>query len=212
MHWFFVFCLLLSLFGCTSQNNEQQTKNWNQIAARDNGQSALRPLIYRGITPDYWEIKPSENSVADTMKAICEFCITESTGAVRITIHTFPISESHPRIPAAAQIHRWKEQFDELNILQTFVSSESHGGFSGLYFEGQGSIQQKDIKVLGWSMQLAPEYERSLSLLLNPLDQYKLSDYTIKVTGPPELVDKYSQDIKCFANSFELIDELPKPL
>jgi len=39
-----------------------------------------------------------------------------------------------------------------------------------------------------------------------------LADYTIKVLGPSDLVNEHKKAIDSFANSFELIEEIPAPL
>ncbi len=57
-------------------------------------------------------------------------------------------------------------------------------------------------------MQLAPAYERQLSLARQPHDNLKRADYTIKSVGPPDLMHKHRADILAFAQSFEMIDEL----
>jgi hypothetical protein len=213
----FIPCATLFLFVLTACNQDTSplpASNWQLIAGRDEGQAAERPLLYRACVPSNWiRQDPSTSaSIADTTKSICEFYIQEEGQNIRLTIHTFPIIQGHMRIPPQAQIARWKKQFEELDPLASHILPESHGGFSGLYFEGQGILQGSPTKVMGWSMQLASGYERQLSQGQQPLDRLKRADYTIKASGPPVLMDTHRAAIMAFARSFELIDELPSPL
>lgn len=203
--------------GC-NKNLSTPSSSWQQFAGRDNnGQShehhLYRPLLYRALVPSHWTRQdPSpEESIIDTTKANCAFTIHENDQLIRLTIHTFPILQDTMRIPPQAQIARWKGQFEELDLVATHTIPDAHGGFSGLFFEGEGILHGNDTKVIGWSMQLAPVYERQLNQGRDPLDQYKRADYTIKANGPPDLMNKYRQEIMTFARSFELIDELPAP-
>lgn len=208
---------ILSIFLClVSCNSSSPTSNfeqreWQEFAARDFGSSLERPLIYRALVPNNWIRKdlPSSISIADTIKPICEFSIEEGQENIRLTIHTFPISDSYSRIPPKAQIDRWQKQFDEFNPHLTMITPVSHGGYFGLYLETQGLYQEIPTMMLAWSMQLAPEHERKLSLNRQELDKYKRADYTIKALGALHLMEKHQRDIEQFANSFELIEELP---
>ncbi len=166
------------------------------------------------MVPVNWERIDADPALSlnDTMKAICEFSIHEEDSKIRVTIHTFPINDSTPRIPPIAQINRWKEQFDELNPLSVSIDTDSHGGYTGFCLKADGIYRNVQTTMLGWSMQLVPEYERKLGLQRNPLDQYKLADFTIKAIGKSDIVEKHKPDIIRFAQSFELIDELPPPL
>ena len=167
-------------------------------------------MIYRALAPSNWirqDPQPAE-SLADTTKSVCEFYIREEGQSLRLTIHTFPFIQPNTRIPPQAQIVRWKRQFEEINPLAATIMPEAHGGFSGLFFEGEGIQQGLPIKVIGWSMQLAPVYERQLSQAKHPHDSLKRADYTIKASGPPDLMNKHRLDILAFAHSFEMIDEL----
>ncbi len=204
--------LLYLLIGCQS-TPPNPIPHWQQFAGRDDGISLARPLLYRANVPFTWQRQDpnSTESITDTTKAICTFYIPQGEQTIRLTIHTFPIGEAYPRIPPQAQIARWKTQFDELDALATRIQPETRGGFSGLFFEGQGFIQGQASKVLGWSMQLAAVYERQLSLEKHTLDRVKRADYTIKAQGPIELVNQHRAEIVAFAQSFELIDELPIP-
>jgi hypothetical protein len=210
----------LCLIGCTPPSPSPSASSWQSIAGRDHGlphdqgQPIERPLLYRALVPENWIRKdPLESeSIADTTKANCTFMIVEEDGEVRLTVYTFPYTHKETRIPPQAQITRWKKQIEELDLLSVQIVPDSHGGFSGLYFEGQGKLQNKAIIVMGWSMRLAHGYDQQLAISRLPLDHGKRADYTIKANGPPDLVNKHRLDIIQFAHSFELIDELPSPL
>lgn len=212
LHSFHCIVLVFTLTSCTPAQ-PPMTLNQQCFKGRDNGQSRERPLLYRALVPSHWiRQDPLEiESIADTTKAICEFYIHEGHESIRLTIHTFPITQDNMRIPPQAQITRWKRQFEELDPIATHTLPDAHGGFSGLFFEGQGILQGNATTVLGWSMQLASIYERQLSQGKNPLDLHKRADYTIKASAPPHLMTQHRSEIVAFAHSFELIDELPAP-
>lgn len=183
------------------------------ISARDDGQSLDRPHIYRAIVPANWECRPllALESIADTTKPNCEFFIRENGQTIRITIHTFPASDIDKRIPPQAQITRWKKQIAQMDPLSASVTPISYGGFGGLRFEGEGLVNDIPTKIMGWSMQLAPIYLRQLGLERQPHDRLKQADFTIKAVGPPFMMKQHRSAIEIFAESFELIDELPGP-
>lgn len=207
-----IFALLA--FFALSSNQLEVSHTWQTFAARNLPDSLQRPIIYRAIVPSDWKrIDPNpELSIEDTTQAISEFWIIEDHSKVRITVHTFPINEFAPRIPARAQIQRWKDQFDELDPLSIVVLEESHGGFTGLFLEASGIYQNQRTSIKAWSMQLALEFEKKLSWKRNPLDVYKLADFTIKATGDSLMIEKYKSEIMRFGQSFELIEELPHPI
>jgi len=212
MYAWITLLLTLSLTSCHSSSSHTQAM-WQFFAGRGSSSSHERPLIYRALVPSHWDrCDPlTTESLMDTKTAIGEFYIREGEKSIRLTIHTFPISDLRP--PPQAQVARWKKQFQELDELATYVTSDAHGGFSGLYFEGQGIWQDGALrKVMGWSMQLASGYERQLALGHHPLDHLKRADYTIKAVGPIDLIDNYHSEIVTFAHSFEFIEELPFPL
>ncbi len=206
---------LIFLFGCSDNSKQSTEQNWQTIHAREEAVDSPRFPLYRALVPSSWVCRhPNPNdSLLDTTKPVCEFFIQEGTEKLRLTVHTFPVNEAQPRIPPLAQITRWKTQFEELDPLAIQVTSQSQGGFVGLLLEAEGHYQGELQKMLGWSMQLAPEYDRQLQsrndLLKNRL---RRADYTIKIVGPSFLVNKHYRALLHFANSFELIDELPIPL
>lgn len=195
-----LFLLLIS--GC--QNSSTERGIWIDIPER----SPQQEMIYRVNMPTTWEKKSfnRDESLEDTKKPNAEFFIREGRSFIRITIHTFPFQGLETRIPPQAQIARWKQQLEPIDPLSYSSSSCSHGGFSGLFFEGEGTHENQRVKVIGWSMQLAPLFLPHL-----PEGLTKRADYTIKASGPPSLIDKYRKEIIHFGNSFELIDELPSP-
>lgn len=206
-----LFCLCF--FTSCSSNTKSKSTTWYKIPARNLEDSLQRPFLYHVSAPTSWiyhEI-PRNESIFDTKKANGEFHVFHENDKIRITIHTFPYRNSSERIPPQAQISRWKKQFDFLDPLSLLIQPESRGGFSGLYFEGQGKMNQEDIKMMAWAMQLANLYDRQLQLGLNPLDQWKRADYTIKVVGKPELIDQFREEVIQFAHHFEFIHELPAP-
>jgi hypothetical protein len=208
-----IFLLLLILCGCQEPSREPTERSWQTIHARDNGVTLERIALYRARIPTSWSRKdpPPNESIADTKKPLCEFLIGEDKSPIRLKIHTFPIATPEAQVPPQAQIARWRSQFEQLNPLDVRLIAESHGGFSGLRFEGKGEMNGENVQLLGWSMNLASDYVRKLAMELSPTDRLKRADYTIKATGHPSAMGKHRDDIIAFANSFELIDELPKP-
>ncbi|MBA2368944.1 MAG: hypothetical protein H0V82_07980 [Candidatus Protochlamydia sp.] len=203
---YFFFFLLPFLVSCSKEALPFDAE-WQTFNAREETENGERMAIYRAKVPSYWtRIDPSpKESLLDTKKPICEFIIEEN---VRLTIHTF-----YTRISPFAQISRWKAQFQELNSFSAVTTPRSQGGFVGLFFEGEGQYQGKAQKMMGWSMRLAPEYDQKLELSPNLMkNRLQRADYTIKVVGPVEMVDRHRKGLLLFANSFELIDELPAPL
>jgi hypothetical protein len=201
------FCALLLLTGCSPSENVVTT--WQNFEARDQGDPIERTALYRAKVPATWVRKDpkKDESISDNMKPISEFIIDKE---VRLTIHTFPITDK--RIPPQAQIARWKSQFNQLDPLMTTITPQSQSGFIGLLLEAEGQINGNEVSMMGWSMNLANEYEIKLRSSSSPHEQLKRADYTIKVVGPVQLVNKNKKSIVSFSKSFELIDELPAPL
>ncbi len=134
-----------------------------------------------------------------------------SSPILRVTVHNFPTSSLAERVLPAAQISRWKTQFDTLEPGSVIIHPISRGGFSGLYFEASGIQHGKPITVMGWSLQLAQEHYNALALLEGDLYFQMRSDYTLKAVGSPDAVLQHKKSIVRFANSFELINEIPPP-
>jgi len=215
---FVLYVVLAAFISSCDHDSPISHSTWQTFDSRDNGNgngnSIIKHPVYRAKVPAHWIRKDPafEESIVDTTKANCEFVIQENGHTIRITFHTFPIESQGMRIPAQAQIVRWKRQFDELDPPSLHTQSEGHGGFTGLFFEGQGSVKTTLISVLGWSMQLADIYVRQLKHdaggSKNHLSYHRCADYTIKASGPTVLINKYRNEIIDFASSLELIDEL----
>jgi len=190
-------CLTLLVIGCSSQPSRPNTR-WVEIAGRSNPQP-----IYRVKVPLHWQRIEPTGDRQDTTVAIAEFSVDNK---IRITIHNFPVSSPEERIPPNAQIARWKRQFEKLNPTSVQVSPQAFSGYSGLVFEGNGEIKGQPATMLGWSMQLAPEFYRQ------PLNANIKADYTIKVQGDPARIETEKKALFAFARSFELIHPIPLSL
>ncbi len=200
---------LFLLTSCAQSPKNIPSFTWQEIAGREEqlGSAAIvRRPVYRAKVPSGWErVDPSlESSLSDTTKPIVSFLIDEK---IQITVHNFPSKSLEDRIPPAFQIERWKQQIDEENPL---VEPWGHSGFIGLYFEGK----KGKTTILAWSMQLDSSHYQTLSFLANSVEEEEhfkqmKADYTIKVNGPTELIEKHRAYLLLFANSFELIQEIP---
>lgn len=178
--------LLLFLVGCG--NSDNITFPYYVIEGRN-----LLPL-YRIKMPLEWEQKEVDSAfTTDTTKPICECVAFDS---IRITLHHFP----NLKVPPQAQIARWQKQFT--SISQQSVIPQAFSGFVGLKFEGIGILGHQEICMLGWSLQLAPEF-------IPLCDALKGADVTIKIVGPREIVEQHKEELEKFARSFELIEALP---
>lgn len=196
---------------CSKESNTTQTP-WQEIRGRDNGSAIERVAIYRAKIPAFWTaINSPSNSITDTTLAIGEWHISENSGQIRITLHNFPTEQLSQRIPPIAQVERWQQQFDSLDPVQTAITPSSHGGFAGLHIEATGTLKEEPQTLLGWSMQMATQHYQQLSIVDDPIEKQRRADYTIKVLGPPELMQKHRKAIIAFANSFELIEEISTP-
>lgn len=209
--------LLLLLAGCsTKTTNHPPTLSYQTINGRDNGIPYQRTPVYRVKVPLDWirqDPEPTE-SILDSTKALCEFWIVDDSGIdsnnkIRIAIHNFPTERMDQRTPPIAQINRWKRQFTSLASIDTKISPQAFSGYSGMLFEGSGMIKGAQTTVLAWSMQMAPEHYRNINLENNPLGNQMRADFTIKASGPTSLLLKHKSAIVAFANSFELIEDIP---
>lgn len=213
------FLIILLLTACSSfeDRKTEDTQTFPlSISGRDQGLLLERPSIYRVNAPVKWTFKePSpSDSLADTKKPIYEMVIYEGEEQVLITIHNFPAESINTRIPPEAQVSRWKQQLGGEKAENTKVDPQSFGGFSGLRFEGQGKLEGKERMVIGWSMQISPEHFYALSQEQEHLSsterEQMRADYTIKVVGPPGLIQRNKNVINNFARSFRLITPIPK--
>lgn len=205
------YVLLILLSACSSEKSSHNANSWQIIAGRNELPSLNRPLVYRAKIPETWQRidPPPANSIQDTRLPLVEFLIAEEGEQIRLTVHNFPTSSIDERVPPAAQIARWKKQFDTLDMHSVYTQAVAKGGFSGLYFEASGRQKSKEIRVIGWSLQLAQEHFNALSWLKGEEYVQMRSDYTIKAVGPSTLVSKHKNDLIRFAQSFELINEIP---
>ena len=204
--------LLFLLILCTSCNQHSEKiipHSVQEINGRDEiisyGQKVRRP-VYQAKVPLVWQRHdPSEQeSLMDTTKPIVTFTINEK---LRLTVHNFPTHSLEERIPPGAQLERWGSQLTG----GTFRSEKvGHGGFIGLYFEGVKGA----ATVCAWSMQLDLQHYQTLHFLAATVEEEEhyrqmTADYTIKVSGPSDLIEKHRDEIQLFADSFELIGEIP---
>jgi hypothetical protein len=212
MHLLFVIFIILC--GCT---NQKTTGNytWEHFCCRDEGDPTQRLPLYRAKVPSYWTRKnpDSKISILDSTQPNVEFIIATPhlNYSIHVTVHTFPTDTIEKRIPPQAQINRWKQQFADLDPTSVKVIPRARGGFSGLYFYGEGVRHEKEHAVLAYSMEIAPAHW----VILQPNERASFkqkqmaASYTIKAQGHPEDLRAHQNEIIMFANSFELIEEIP---
>ncbi len=177
---------LLCLLLCSCEHATQSAaQTWQLIAGRNPDQQP----VYRTIVPEQWHRLPSEKSLKDTTKPICEYRIADE---IRLVVHNFPSDSLTQRIPVQAQVARWQRQAGP-----GILSQECQNGFVGLRLEADNLI--------AWAMQLDPE----LYLALNEKERERRADYTIKATGPQNLLEAHRCQLEAFAKWFELIEPIP---
>lgn len=173
------------------------------------GRETMEP-IYRAKMPEGWEHQKPSDSLSDTTKALAEFLFRTPEGTIRLTFHNFPEQD----IPPVAQITRWKRQFEHLE--PSSIDPKAFSGFVGFSFEGIGKMSGENKMVLGWAMDLAPQHIQFLQTPQNIAEASRYrqmrASFTIKAVGPKELMSRHKAAIVAFAESFELIDELPSQL
>lgn len=212
------FFVLLLLVACGSQVVEDLPA-WQEIAGRDEadvtGRIIRRP-VYRARVPDDWRRVDPEPSVSifDSKLSLVEFFIDDPEGELRITVHNFPSENAQQRIPAEAQLMRWKRQLGAQDPSASRVTPQAHGGFAGLYLQATGTMDGQATTFLAWSMLLDMEHYRVLSSLPGGAEEQRFfkqmrADYTIKASGPPQVVERHRPAIEAFARSFELIEAIP---
>jgi hypothetical protein len=211
--FFFALCFFNS---CEKSNSTLANAGFiEEIKGRD--EEGKRLAVYRIRVPEEWirHDPPPEESLVDTTKALCEFIIKDGNQHIRIAIHNFPSERMDQRIPPAAQVARWQRQLSSFDPTDSSTVSQVFNGFVGLLFTGVGQLNGENTKILGWSLQIANEHYRALS---NPSTanaaRYRQmrADVTIKAVGPRELMESHSQAITDFAQSFELIEEIPQSM
>jgi hypothetical protein len=204
----FLFLCALLFAGCSTQNGKIPPNTFEEIHGRDEilsfSQRVRRP-VYRAKVPCSWKRMEDENqSLLDTKKPIVTFALGEN---LLLSVHNFPSDSLEKRIPLLAQIERWEQQ---LAGGESHIEQIGHSGFTGFFFEGK----KGENLVLAWAMQLDPELYQRLHFLAASVEEeehYKQmsADYTIKISGPRPLIEKYREEIEMFAQSFELIQEIP---
>ena len=212
--------LLLLLVACSTGNQvEDLASSWQQIDGRDDqsktGHIVRRP-VYRARVPKDWVREDPSPGVSneDSKLPICTFVIDDDDEQIRITIHNFPTDSFDQRIPAQAQVARWKRQLGALDEGPSLLTPVAHGGFSGLYLQVTGERDGQPTRFLAWSMLLDPEHYRVLVALEGADEELRFfrqmrADYTIKAVGSPDLVEQHREAIESFARSFELIEAIP---
>lgn len=204
-----LFLLVMLCGSCRECPPKVPPFTWQEFNGRDEviayGQRVRRP-VYRAQVPLSWQrIDPAAHeSIMDTTKPIVSFVIEEG---VMLMVHNFPSSSLDERIPPSAQTHRWQGQ---LKGAATQLTQVAHGGFSGLCLEGSS----EKGAVRAWSLQLDVQHYQNLHFLATTVEEeehYKqmAADYTIKVFGPSDMLEKHRLGIDLFVESFELIQEIP---
>lgn len=202
----FLLLLFFSLLAsCSSDPGDQG--QWQTISSRSFFKNVERTPLYRVKVPKHWErVNPGkEVSLDDSREALCTFFLGEH--AIRITLHNFPSQTLAQRIAPQAQVARWRQQFNPKHFDHTMPLSFS--GYVGLFYEGEGRVKGEETKVLGWALQIANEHYRTLSH--ESFHPEQRADVTIKITGPPHVVEREREALITFAESFELIEEIPSP-
>lgn len=197
MRTFIILSLLIVLACC--QQEPSSNGQWQPIRDR-----TKRTPLYQMRIPEKWEQvdDPIESDIQDTKLPIAEYAIVENGHRIRITVHSFPSQRADDRVPPNAQITRWKQQIEELDPASVIIKPQTFSGYVGQLFEGTG----KEIAVMGWVLQIAPEHYPQLH------DPQQRADITIKAVGSIDLVKKHRFDIIATARTFELIDEIPAGL
>ncbi|MGZ3633589.1 MAG: hypothetical protein ACXWM7_04760 [Parachlamydiaceae bacterium] len=212
MHILFVIFMILC--SCTKQESTT-SHTWEHFCCRDEGDPLQRIPLYRAKVPSHWTRKNPDLkiSILDSTQPNVEFIIAAPhlNESIYVTVHTFPTDTIEKRIPPQAQINRWKKQFIDLDPTSVKIVPRARGGFSGLSFYGEGIQHEKEHAVLAYSMEIAPTHWA----ILQPNERASFkqkqmaASYTIKAQGQPEALRSNQNEIFMFANSFELIEEIP---
>ena len=204
----FLSIIFFFLFACSS-SPLPLSENWQNIEGRDNG-DGNRKAIYQVQVPQDWQRIDSTGSIVDSRIPLCTYIIDTPEGQIDIHIHNFPYEIEQPRIPPQAQVQRWKEQLKDGKTESFIEFPYGHGGFAGICFSGVGLINNVERQVVAFAMQLDYLHYMKLKQKKDNSSYYHqmAADYTIKISGTPEAVKRYEEEIFCFARSFELIDEI----
>jgi hypothetical protein len=206
---------LLCLGSCSQEDSAKSAYHVVDLAARDDGNPEVKPIVYRVKTPKHWflQLPASNESIVDTTKAIAHFFIFDGNEKIGISVHNFPSDSMEQRIAPFAQITRWKKQFQSLDQASVSLTPQAFGGYHGFLLEATGQMSSSTMTIFGWALQLAPEHYRALSQPLAPslMQRYRQmrGDVTIKAVGPAQIMAAHRDDIIAFARSFQLIDDIP---
>lgn len=195
--------ILVSLTFCTPSPQQSYLK-----VAIISGRDAAKTPIYRVKIPKEWKeiaLDPLTN-LSDTTKPLAQYEIHENSHTIEIVIHNFPFNK---QIAPQLQVERWQRQFDARSPFYCCSTPQAFSGYVGLLFEGEGIVQDRPLKVMAWALNIGLMHYRTLFSLPSPLNQQKSADVTIKVSGPPEMMQKHKAAILAFARTFELIEEIP---
>ncbi|MCH9609039.1 MAG: hypothetical protein S4CHLAM45_09240 [Chlamydiales bacterium] len=170
---------------------------WMEIQGREEGAS-FRRVVYRAKVEESWQTLPSPPSLKDTKIANATFLIGDQ---IKMTLHSFPAID----IPPPTLVERWKTA-----VTTSAVSTCGQSGFCGLFLEG---IKGDEV-TLAWAFQLDPELAQRLHFSAQTAEEeahylQMAANFTIKATGPSSLIEKHRDEICQFANSIELIQEIP---
>lgn len=179
--FFWIFCFLL--VGCHEVDHANTQKETFSGRYKNTA-------IYQADVPFHWERLDPTGDLTDTKMPICSYKIGEDT----LTLHNFPYSNIEERIPPEAQIKRWQAQIPNGDY---DITPFSNGGFGG--FRLEATDEKKGM--IAYTMQLTPVIFRFFPV--NELDLK--ADYTIKLTGSPESIERNRRDVDAFALSFEYI-------
>lgn len=197
-----VVLILACLYGCRKCPEKVPPYTHYPIQGREetlpSGKVLRRPL-YKAKMPVSWKALPSQSSLRDTTEPNAVFEITPS---LHLTFHTFPSDDLKERIPPAWQVERWQKQDGS----PAKITPAHHDGFVGLCFQ--------TANTLAWSFQLDPELYQTLAFLGRTHEESAYfrqmgSDFTIKVSGPPEEIEAHRKEIAFFADNIELFQPIP---
>lgn len=198
-----IMCFLAFLNCCNSASPQSKIKT-GIIGGRD---SARTPL-YRVKLPAEWKeigIDPLVD-LADSTQPIAQYELHEGCNKIQVVIHNFPFND---QIAPQLQVERWQKQFNPDFPLHYNSVPQAFSGYTGLLFEGTGRIKNSAQKVMAWALNIGTVHYRTFLSNPSALNLQKRADVTIKINGPPELMQKHKATILEFARSFELIEEIP---
>lgn len=196
--------IVFALSSCSSSENSESA-TLQTFEGRTPGEAIYQAKVFSD-----WVPMPNDGEayISDTTLPIAAFLIGND---IKLTLHNFPTQFIEERVPAQAQVTRWLRQFEQVNKESVNITPFSHGGFSGLLFEASGVIKGEVAAVVAFAMQLATQHYHALSFVPAKEKEFRemRADFTIKATGPIDSLQKKRTEILKFAESFELIKEIP---